>query len=167
VRHIGSSNFTAALVERADEIARRNGWARFVSAQNHYSLLERDVERELVPACERLGLGVIPYFPLASGLLTGKYRRGEEAPEGARLAGRPERLTDEVFDRLEALERFGQERGRSLLEVAIGGLTARPAVGSVIAGATTPEQVRANVAAGDWEPSAEDLSALDEVLATT
>ena len=164
VRYIGSSNFSPAQVEEADGVARRNGWARFVSAQNEYSLLERDVEDELAPACERLGIALIPYFPLASGLLTGKYRRGRPAPKGTRLEGRPERLTDEVFDRLEALERFGKERRRSLLEVAISGLAAKPAVGSIIAGATSPEQVRANAEAGDWVLSEEDLAALDTVL---
>lgn len=164
VLHIGSSNFTAEQVEEAEEISRREGFARFISAQNHYSLLEREVERDLTPACARLGIGVIPYFPLAHGLLTGKYRRGEEAPEGTRLADSPDRLTDEAFDRVEALERYAEERGRTLLEVAIAGLADRPAVGSVIAGATKPEQARSNAAAGDWEPSAEDLAALEAVL---
>jgi len=164
VRHIGSSNFSAEQVEEADEVSRREGLARFISAQNHYSLLEREVEGELVPTCERLGIGVIPYFPLASGLLTGKYHRGEPAPEGSRLADRPERLTDDVFDGVEALEAYAAERGRTLLEVAIGGLAARPAVASVIAGATSPEQVRANAEAGRWEPTPEDMTALDQVL---
>jgi aryl-alcohol dehydrogenase-like predicted oxidoreductase len=163
VRHVGSSNLQAAQVADADRIARERGLARFVSAQNRYSLLERDAERELLPGCERLGIGVLPYYPLASGLLTGKYRRGEPAPEGTRLHGRPEWLTDEAFDRVEALQRFADERGVSLLDVAIGGLAAQPAVGSVIAGATKPEQVRANVAAGAWEPSPEDLAALAAV----
>jgi aryl-alcohol dehydrogenase-like predicted oxidoreductase len=133
-----------------------------VSAQNHYSLLEREAERELLPTCERLGIGVLPYFPLASGRLTGKYRRGEPHPEGTRLGA--EDLTDEHFNRLEALERYAEARGRTLLEVAIGGLLAQPAVASVIAGATKPEQVRANAAASDWEPSEEDLRELRAVL---
>ena len=124
-----------------------------MSAQNQYSLLRREAEEELLPVCERLGLGVLPYFPLASGLLTGKYQRGEPAPEGTRLADRDEAFTDETFDRLEALEAFAEQRGVTLLEVAIGGLLAQPAVASVIAGATKPEQVRANAAAGEWEPS--------------
>jgi aryl-alcohol dehydrogenase-like predicted oxidoreductase len=165
VRHFGSSNFSPEWVQEADEISQREGWARFISAQNHYSLLERDIEDDLVPTCERLGIGVIPYFPLAHGLLTGKYRRGEDPPEGTRLAGRTDRLTDEAFDQVEALERYAKERGRTLLEVAIAGLAARPAVGSVIAGATKPEQARANAEAGAWEPSEEDMAALDEVLA--
>ena len=117
--------------------------------------------RALLPACETLGIGFLPYFPLASGLLTGKYRRGEARPEGSRLAERDEVFTDETFDRLEALESYAAERGISLLDVAIGGLLGQPAVGSVISGATKPEQVRANAAAGDWQPSAEDLAALD------
>jgi aryl-alcohol dehydrogenase-like predicted oxidoreductase len=159
-RHVGSSNFDAELVERADAAARERGRARCVSAQNRYSLVRREVEDELLPVCERLGIGVLPYFPLESGLLTGKYRRGEPAPEGTRLASRADWLTDDAFDRVEALERFAEERGISLLEVAIGGLLAQPAVSSVIAGATKPEQVRANVAAGRWEPSAEDVASL-------
>jgi aryl-alcohol dehydrogenase-like predicted oxidoreductase len=106
---------------------------------------------------------MLPYFPLASGLLTGKYRRGEPPPEGTRLHGREERLTDKAFDSVEALERFAQERGLTLLQVAIGGLAAQPAVASVIAGATKPEQVRANVDAGAWEPTPEDLAALNAI----
>jgi aryl-alcohol dehydrogenase-like predicted oxidoreductase len=166
VRFVGSSNFSAAQVEEADLVARGSGWTRFVSAQNHYSLLEREAETELAPACERLGIGLIPYFPLAHGLLTGKYRRGHPPPEGTRLEERPERLSDDAFDQVEALERFGQERGRSLLEVAVSGLAAKPAVASVIAGATSPEQVRANAEAGEWEPAEEDMAELDRVLAS-
>jgi aryl-alcohol dehydrogenase-like predicted oxidoreductase len=157
VRFIGSSNLGASRIEEADRIAGEYGWTRFVSAQNEYSLLKRDVEDELLPTCERLGIGFLPYFPLASGLLTGKYRRGEDPPEGARLAARPERLTPEVFDRIEALERYAEERGVTLLAVAIGGLLAQPPVASVIAGATKPEQVRANAAAGEWQPTEEDV----------
>jgi aryl-alcohol dehydrogenase-like predicted oxidoreductase len=160
VGYIGSSNFSADEVEDAEQVAHRNGWAAFVSAQNEYSLLERGAEAELLPACARLGIGFLPYFPLASGLLTGKYRRGQPPPDGARLADRPERLTDETFDRVEALEGYAEERGLTLLEVAIGALAARPAVSSVIAGATRPEQVRANAAAGEWQPTDEDLRAL-------
>jgi aryl-alcohol dehydrogenase-like predicted oxidoreductase len=133
--------------------------SRFVSAQNHYSLLEREVEGELVPALEELDIGLLPYFPLANGLLTGKYRRGEPTPAGTRLAGRvPE--DDATWDRISALEAFAAARGLSLLDVAVGGLAALPAVSSVIAGATSPEQVRANVAAGEWVPSAEELEEL-------
>jgi aryl-alcohol dehydrogenase-like predicted oxidoreductase len=160
VRHVGSSNFDGRMVVEADDLARDRGWARFVSAQNEYSLLKRGAEEELLPTCDRLGVGVLPYFPLASGLLTGKYRRGRPAPAGSRLVTRPEHLTDEAFDRVESLERYAEERGLTLLDVAIGGLAAMPAVASVIAGATKPEQVRANAAAGSWEPSDDDLAAL-------
>src|SRR3954468_425083 len=157
VRFIGSSNYDAAQMEEADRVARERGGARVVSAQNHYSFVHREAEDEVLPACERLGIGQLPYFPLASGLLTGKYSRGAEAKEG-RLAGRE--IKDEDFDRVDALQRFADKRGVTLLDVAIGGLLAVPAVSSVIAGATKPEQVRANVQAGAWEPTAEDLAAL-------
>jgi aryl-alcohol dehydrogenase-like predicted oxidoreductase len=160
VRLVGSSNMSAEEVEEADEVARARGLARFVSAQNEYSLLRRDAERELVPACERLGLGLIPYFPLASGLLTGKYRRGRPGPPGSRLAERVDATDDATWDRVEALESFAHVRGVELLEVAIGGLAAMPAVASVIAGATTPEQVRANATAGRWQPTVSDLEEL-------
>ncbi len=160
-RYVGHSNLEAARVEEVDALAREHGWVRPVSAQNQYSLLRREAEEELLPVCERLGLGVLPYFPLASGLLTGKYRRGQPQPDGTRLAGREDVFTDEKWDRIEALESFGRERGLSLLQVAIGGLAAQPAVASVIAGATKPEQVRANAVAGDWEPTADDLAALN------
>jgi aryl-alcohol dehydrogenase-like predicted oxidoreductase len=163
VRFIGSSNMGAAQVEEADEVARARGLTRFVAAQNDYSLLERDVERNLVPACERLGIGLIPYFPLANGLLTGKYRRGEPPPAGTRLAGRVPEPDDPTWDRVEALGAFADARGVSLLDVAIGGLAAMPAVASVIAGATKPEQARANAAAGEWQPSEPDLEALREL----
>jgi aryl-alcohol dehydrogenase-like predicted oxidoreductase len=159
VRFIGCSNFSAAQVDEAERASAERAIARFVTAQNRYSLLDRDVERDLVPVCERLGIGLIPYFPLESGLLTGKYLRGEPAPEGTRLSGRLD-VSEEQWRRIEALEAFGRERGRSLLEVAIAGLGAQPAVASVIAGATKPEQIRANAAAGDWELSAADVEVL-------
>ena len=161
VRYVGHSNLSAAQVEEVDALARDHGLARPVSAQNRYSLLHRDPEDDLLPVCERLGLGVLPYFPLASGLLTGKYKRGQPRPEGTRLTDRDEVFTDETFDRVEALETYGGERKVSLLDVAIGGLLAEPAVSSVISGATKPEQVRANAAAGDWEPTQEDVAALN------
>jgi len=157
VRSIGSSNYDAAQIEEADRVARAQGFAWYVSAQNQYSFVHREAEDEILPACARLGIGQLPFFPLASGLLTGKYSRGEQAAEG-RLAGRE--IPGEQFDRVEALQRFADERGVSLLEVAIGGLLAMPAMTSVIAGATKPEQVRANVKAGAWEPSPDDVAAL-------
>ena len=168
VRYIGSSNLAAWQVSDAEWLSRTHGHERFVSAQNHYSLLDRQVEAELVPACLAYGIGILPYFPLASGLLTGKYHRGEPAPEGTRLSGArfAGQMTDERFDVVEALEAFAAERSISLLDVAIGGLAAQLAVGSVIAGATRPDQVKANVAAGRWTPTPEDLAALDAIAPT-
>jgi aryl-alcohol dehydrogenase-like predicted oxidoreductase len=158
VRAIGSSNFTAAMVEEAEAIASERGLTPFVSEQSEYSWLRRGAEDELLPTCERLGVGFIPYFPLASGLLTGKYAKGEPPPPGTRLHGRE--LADADLDAVERLRAFGERHGASLLEVAIGGLAAVPGVSSVIAGATKPEQVRANAAAGAWEPSREELAEL-------
>jgi aryl-alcohol dehydrogenase-like predicted oxidoreductase len=165
VRYLGCSNFAAWEVADAHWTARTAGLRPFVSAQNEYSLYNRVAEQELVPACERFGLSVLPYFPLAYGLLTGKYKRGQAAPEGSRL-GNPSqahRLTGADFDRVEAVEKYAADRGLDLLTVALGGLAAQPAVGSVIAGATRPEQVAANVAAGLWRPTAEDLETLRDV----
>ncbi len=158
VRAIGSSNFTPRMVEEAHEVAETRRLTPFSSEQSEYSWLRRSAEQELLPTCERLGIGFIPYFPLASGLLTGKYRRGEAAPEGTRLHGR--RIEEADYERVERLEAFARERGVSLLEVAIGGLAAMPGVASVIAGATRPEQVRANADACRWQPAAADLAAL-------
>ncbi|WBB82528.1 aldo/keto reductase [Micromonospora sp. WMMD882] len=163
VRYLGNSNFTGWQIADADWTARTAGTSRFVSAQNHYSLLERAVEAEVTPACERFGLGLLPFFPLANGLLTGKYRRDEQPPAGSRLAGGGRyaaRFAAADWDTIEAIEAYAGQRGLSLLQVAIGGLAAQPAVTSVIAGATTPEQVRANAAAGVWQPDADDLAAL-------
>ncbi|HLH99342.1 MAG TPA: aldo/keto reductase [Acidimicrobiales bacterium] len=162
IRYIGSSNFAAWQVADAEWTARELGTERFISAQNHYSLLERKAEDELVPACEAFGVGILPFFPLANGLLTGKYRRGEPKPEGTRLSDRP--IDENVYDTLEALEDFAKQRDHSLLEVAFAGLLAQPSVSSVIAGATRPDQVAANVAAGEWELDAADRAALQEVL---
>lgn len=166
VRYIGNSNFAGWQIADADWVARTHNWTPFVSAQNRYSLLDRSVEHEVIPACERFGLGMIPWAPLASGMLTGKYRRNQPPPEGSKFsnAAIADRfLTPENFDRVEALERFARERGVSLLQVAFGGLAAQPAVSSIIAGATTPEQVEANVEAGLWEPTAEDLKEINRI----
>ncbi|WP_159622570.1 aldo/keto reductase [Ruania rhizosphaerae] len=163
VRYIGSSNFAAWQVVDADWTARGGGYTPMISAQNPYNLLDRGIEAELVPAVEHVGAGILPYYPIASGLLTGKYRRGQAAPAGSRLERRPERIEAADFDRIEALEAFAQARDLPLLTVAIGWLAAQPAVASVIAGASRPEQVQANVTAGAWEPTAADLVELDEI----
>jgi aryl-alcohol dehydrogenase-like predicted oxidoreductase len=167
VRYVGNSNFAGWQIADADWTSRTAGVTPFISAQNQYSLLHRDVEIEVVPACQHLGLGLLPFFPLDSGLLSGKYRRAEKPAEGTRLSlERYQRWLDGAdWDTIEALSAYAAERGRSLLDVAIAGLAARPAVTSVIAGATTPDQVRANAAAGRWQLSPEDKSALDEHLA--
>ncbi|MGD9735578.1 MAG: aldo/keto reductase [Solirubrobacterales bacterium] len=162
---IGCSNFSAAELEQADRVARESGLPRFVTLQNHYNLLERGIEAEVTPACERLGVSILPFFPLESGLLTGKYRRGESGPEGTRLADRTPG-TEAQFDVVEAIERFAAERGIEPIDVAIAGLLAQPAVASVIAGATRPEQIEANVGALRWTPSAADLAELDRIAPT-
>ncbi len=166
VRYVGCSNFSGFQVAHAEWIARTRGYEHFISVQNEYSLLDREIEADVIPACEEYGLGVLPYFPLASGVLTGKYKRGEEVPKESRLAawGMAGTLTNERFDVVEALQAYAAERGIALLDVAIGALAAQPAVSSVIAGATSPEQVKANVAAAEWIPSPEDLAALEEIV---
>jgi aryl-alcohol dehydrogenase-like predicted oxidoreductase len=166
VREIGCSNFSAAQIREA-EAAVAQGAPRFVSVQNEYSLLHREPEREVIPECERLGLAFLPYFPLASGLLTGKYRRGQPVPEGTRLGSGQgkSRLTDENLALVEALIQFAESRGHSLLELAISWLATRPVVASVIAGATSPSQIRANVAAAGWRLTESELAALNAILA--
>ncbi len=166
VRYVGCSNFSGSQVADAAWTARVAHLTPFVSVQNQYSLLDREVERDVGPAAHRHGLGVLPYFPLASGLLTGKYHRDTPPPAGARLSEQrfAARLAAAPWDRIEALERFAAERGRTLLDVAIGGLAARPYVSSVIAGATGPEQLAANVAAATWKPDDGDLAELSRLL---
>jgi aryl-alcohol dehydrogenase-like predicted oxidoreductase len=170
VREIGNSNFSGAQIDEAESVSQRMGLARFVSAQNHFNLLHREPLQDVVPACVQHGLGVLPYFPLASGLLTGKYRRGEPAPVGTRLSQLPEERASRVmsernFDQVERLSAFADERGHTILELAFAWLAAQPAMSSIIAGATTPEQVAANVAAVDWRLSDTDLAEIDELLA--
>ena len=152
VRYLGSSNLDAWQAVDADWTARTTGSVAFVSAQNEYSWLNRRAERELIPALDHTGQGLLPYFPLARGLLTGKYRRGVAAPTGTRLAKQSEVLAQADFDKVEALQSYADERGVSMMQLAIGGLAAQPTVSSVIAGATSVDQVRQNAAAGVWEP---------------
>jgi aryl-alcohol dehydrogenase-like predicted oxidoreductase len=154
VRAIGVSNFSAQQLDEAVQAG------PVAALQNRYNLLERDAETKVLPRSAELGVAFIPYFPLASGLLTGKYRRGQPPPQGSRLEGRREALSDQAFDRVERLEEFAAARGRSLLELAIAGLASQPSVASVIAGATRPEQVRQNAAAAEWELSEEELAEL-------
>ncbi len=173
VRYIGHSNFSGWQIANADWASRTRGLARFVSAQNEWSLLQRGVEAEVMPACREFGLGQLPFFPLASGFLTGKYRRGEPLPAGTRLAAwqqampaRIDALTAEAnFDTLEALERYAGERGRSILDLALSWLASDGAVSSVIAGATKAEQIEANVASTlAWRLSAEEFAEVDAIL---
>jgi aryl-alcohol dehydrogenase-like predicted oxidoreductase len=167
VRYLGHSNFSGWQAAEAEWVARTAGRERFISAQNEYSLMKRGIEADLVPALTQYGIGLLPYFPLASGVLTGKYRRGEGAPEGSRVQAwnMESALDDRTFDVLEQLEAFAADRSITLLDVAMGGLAAQPAVASVIAGATSPEQVAANVQAGEWQPTAEDLAEIDRITA--
>jgi aryl-alcohol dehydrogenase-like predicted oxidoreductase len=170
VREIGCSNFSVDMIEEAERISEANDIARCVSVQNEYSLLRRAPEKNgVLDMCEKHDLAFIPYFPLASGMLTGKYRRNEAPPPGTRLAGAPEErrqavFADKNFDRIEALEQWARDRGHTLLELAFAWLLARPTVASVIAGATKPEQVRANAAAASWPLTAGDLEEIDALI---
>jgi aryl-alcohol dehydrogenase-like predicted oxidoreductase len=165
VRYLGCSNFSGWQIADAQWTARTLELAPLVSAQNQYSLLERAVEREVLPASRAHGLGLLPYFPLASGLLTGKYRRGEKAPEGTRLSNARfgAALSDRNFDRVEKLVKFAGDAGPSLLELAISWLLCQTGVPSVIAGATSPEQIELNVRASGWKLSTDELARVDEL----
>lgn len=163
VRHIGCSNYTGAQLTAAIGASASGRLAPFVSAQNRYSLLTRDIEQDLVPVCLANGVGILPYFPLESGLLSGKYRKGQPLPEGSRFAkwrGGGSFASEARYAIVDKLAEYGESRGRSVLDLAIGWLAAQPAVASVIAGVTRPEQLAQNVAAGNWEPSAEQLAAI-------
>jgi aryl-alcohol dehydrogenase-like predicted oxidoreductase len=164
VRYIGHSNFSGVQIAAAAAAARELNAVPFISAQNHWSLLERHAELEVVPAALQFGLGVLPFFPLANGLLTGKIRRAVGPAEGTRLADRGDYITEEKLDKVEALADWAEPRGTSVLEVAIGAMAALPGCASVIAGATSAEQVRANAAAGDWLPSAAELAEIDKIV---
>ena len=169
VRYVGNSNYMGFQVADAAWTAKMRGYVPFVSAQNQYSLLERRVEHEVLPACERFGLGFLPFFPLASGLLTGKYARGEPPPEGTRLAAWGPRgaqaLNDSNFDKIDRLEAWAREHNRSLLDLAFAWLLGHPVVSSVIAGATSPEQVKSNAATAEWSLSPEEVKSVTELVA--
>ncbi|WP_066301127.1 aldo/keto reductase [Arthrobacter luteolus] len=164
VRYIGHSNRAGWQIAEAEFTARAAGSTRFISAQNHYNLLDRRAELEVTPAAEAYGLGVLPYFPLANGLLTGKYSSGS-APEGSRLThSRTNLLQDADYDQLREFGQFAAERGLSEIQVAFSWLASRPSVSSVIAGATKPEQIRQNAEAASWVPSDKDLEELDRIF---
>ena len=167
VRYLGCSNFTGWQITESVWIARTHGYAAFISAQNQYNLLDRRVEREILPACNHFTMGMLPYFPLASGFLTGKYRRGETPAEDTRMAKMGQMaertLTAQNFDQLEALETFARERGHTILELAISWLLAQTCVSSVIAGATRPEQVTANVKAARWRLLPEEVDQVNRL----
>jgi aryl-alcohol dehydrogenase-like predicted oxidoreductase len=168
VREIGCSNFSAAQLREA-EAAAGNG-PRFVSVQNHFNLLNRSDQADVLPVCEELGIAYLPYFPLASGLLTGKYQRGQEPPEGTRLHRWGERanrlLNDETFDKVDSLSVWASHHGHSLLDLAFAWLEAQPVVASVIAGATKAEQVEANAAAGGWKLAADEVGEIDGIASS-
>ena len=167
VRHIGCSNYSADQLDEAQDAASGNGWHGFISCQDHYSLLAREIDDVLLPAIVRRGLGLLPYFPLASGFLTGKYSRNNPPPAGTRMAEMPmmadRYMTDRNWNIVEGLAAFAERNNRSLLELAFAWLAGRPTVASVIAGATHPDQVRLNAAAVDWKLSAADMAAIDRI----
>lgn len=169
VREIGCSNFSLAQLREAETTAKQKGTARFVSLQNEYNLLKREPEQDVLPESERLNIAFLPYFPLASGILTGKYRQGQPSPEGTRITSGQSSygklLTDHNLAIVEGLIKFAESKGHTLLELAFSWLLAQPAVASVIAGAMNPQQVKANAAAANWRMSAEDLAAIDSILA--
>jgi aryl-alcohol dehydrogenase-like predicted oxidoreductase len=163
VRYVGHSNFAAWQLADAAWLSRESGAVPFISAQNEYSLVHREIEAELIPAAAHFGVGILPFFPLANGLLTGKFRRGQPAPTGTRLTDlKPALLDSAPWESVESLAQFADERGLSMVDVAFGWLLAQPQVASVIAGATTPAQVVANAAAsGRWVPDRAELEAID------
>jgi aryl-alcohol dehydrogenase-like predicted oxidoreductase len=160
VLEIGCSNFTAQMLRDAEAAAKG---ARFVSVQNYYSMLHREPEADVLAECARLGQGFLPYFPLESGLLTGKYRKGQPKPENTRLSN-TDRVTDEKLDIVERLVEYAEAHGHTILDLAVSWLLAKPVTASVIAGATKPEQVQANVAAANWQLTAAELSEIDDLL---
>lgn len=163
VREIGCSNFSAEQIREA-EAAVKPGAARFVSVQNYYNLMKRGDEAEVLPECERLGIGYLPYFPLEKGLLTGKFRQGQPIPEGTRLTGNADVLSEQNLAVVEQLIGFAESRGHTILELAVSWLLTRPVVSSVISGATKAEQVHANVAAAGWKLTDTELSEIDAIL---
>ena len=167
VRYIGASNFSAWQLAHANALAELHGWTKFVSIQPHYHMFEREIEKELIPACNYFGIGILPFFPLAGGFLTGKYKQGEPAPAGSRGETSQyvqDYMTPENYSRLDKLTKFVRERGRHLNELAHAWLLAQPMVSSVISGATKVEHVQANAAAGDWALSSDEVERVNQIL---
>ncbi|MGA1195888.1 MAG: aldo/keto reductase [Candidatus Latescibacterota bacterium] len=165
VRYIGCSNYQSWQVCEAIWTSRTKNFVPFSTVQPHYNMLNREIEKELVPFCKTYGVGILPYFPLANGFFTGKYKRGETAPEGSRLSENDRGMfTDKNFDILEGLEKFAQEREHTVLDLAFAWLLANPCVSSVIAGATKPEQITANAKTSGWQLTAEEMTEIDTIL---
>jgi len=167
VLYIGASNYMAWQLAEANMLAEQHGWTRFVSVQNHYHMLERDIEREVLPYCKARNVGILPFFPLAGGFLTGKYRRGQAAPAGSRGENSPyvqRYMTDKNYDKMEASESWAQAHGHNMGELAHAWLLAHPEVSSVISGATNLDQIKANAASASWKLSADELTEVNKVL---
>jgi len=167
VRYIGASNFSSWQLIHANAVAELRGWTKFVSIQPHYHMMEREIEKELVPACKYFGIGILPYFPLAGGFLTGKYQEGQPAPEGSRGESSEyvkRYMTSERFAKLTLLITFAEEHDHTINELAHAWLLAQPMVSSVISGATKVEHIQANAAAGDWELTPEEVAEINEIL---
>lgn len=167
ILYIGASNYMAWQLAEANTLAELHGWTRYVSVQNHYHMFERDIEREVLPYCKARNVGILPYFPLAGGFLTGKYRRGEAAPAGSRGESSPyvqKYMTDKNYDRVEAMDKWAQERGRTMGDLAHAWLLGHPEVSSVISGATSLEQITANAAAASWALSQEEMAEVNKII---
>jgi aryl-alcohol dehydrogenase-like predicted oxidoreductase len=167
VRYIGASNFSAWQLVWSNALAEENGWTRFISIQPHYHMLEREIERELIPACSYFGIGILPYFPLAGGFLTGKYKQAQPAPSGSRGESSEyvqQYMTNENYTKLDKLEAFAAQYGHSLNELAHTWLLAQPQISSVISGATSVEQVQANKLAVNWELSEDEVNEVNALL---
>lgn len=167
IRYIGASNYQSWQLAEANDLATWHGWTRFVSVQNHYHMFERDIEREVLPYCKARNVGILPYFPLAGGFLTGKYRRGQAAPAGSRGESSPyvqKYMTDANYDKVEAMESWAKERGHTMGDLAHAWLLAHPEVSSVISGATNIDQITANAASASWQLSADEFAEVNTIL---
>ena len=167
IRYIGASNYMAWQLAEANTVAEWHGWTRFVSVQNHYHMFERDIEREVLPYCKARNVGILPFFPLAGGFLTGKYRRGQAAPAGSRGESSPyvqKYMTDRNYDKVEAMEAWAQERGLTMGDLAHAWLLGHPEVSSVISGATSIDQIKANASSAGWKLSADEMAEVNKIL---